>query len=278
MSETLLVVRAPSGLSGDMFLAGLSRLAGLDQTGLDALCASVNLPDLAGAISLVPRAVQSISGHGLEVRLPHVHEHRHLEDIRGIVAASSLTERAKELSLAAFGLLADAEAHVHGVTPDKVHFHEVGALDSILDVCLTCALFDRLSPDRFVCGPLPVCDGVVHCGHGVLSTPAPASLRLLEGLPVVGIESRGETLTPTALSLLKALGAQFGPWPAMVIERQERIYGSRVLPGVPNGAVFAWGTSHTLAVAAQPHGHHHHRHGDHHHGDDQHHGGDHHHD
>ena len=164
-----------------------------------------------------------------------------------IVAASGLTPRAKELSLAAFGLLAEAEAHVHGTTPDKIHFHEVGALDSILDVCLTCALFDRLSPDRFVCGPLPVCDGVVRCDHGLLATPAPASLRLLEGLPVVGIPSEGETLTPTAVSLLKALGAQFGPWPAMVIERQERIYGTRVLPGVSNGAMFVWGTAHDLA-------------------------------
>lgn len=247
MPESLLVVRAPSGLSGDMLLAGLARLARLDQDGLDALCASLKLPGLAGAASIERRSVQGIAGWGLRVTLPHAHEHRHLQDIEAIIKASGLTSRAKALSRRAFELLAEAEAHVHGISVAEVHFHEVGALDSILDVCAVCALFDLLSPARFVCSPLPVCDGTVRCAHGLLSAPAPATLKLLEGVPVYGVPSSGETLTPTAVCLLKALDASFGPWPAMVIEGQERVYGSRVLPGIPNGAIFIRGTSHCIS-------------------------------
>lgn len=247
MADTYLVVRAPSGLSGDMLLTGLARLSGTDQAGLDALCGDLGLPQLHGRARIVPRAVSGIAGWGLESEPPHDHAHRHLPDIERIIEESALPPRAKELSRAAFTLLAQAEASVHGIDASHVHFHEVGALDSIMDVCLSCALFDRLSPSRFICGPLPVCDGTVRCAHGLLSTPAPASLKLLEGVPVYGIDSSGETLTPTALTLLKTLGAQFGPWPPVVVERQERVYGSRVLPGVPNGAVFVWGSAHSLA-------------------------------
>lgn len=247
MADSLLVVRAPSGLSGDMMLTGLARLAGIGQEGLDDLCRAMALPELRGSIRIEPRGVQGIAGWGLSVSLPHSHEHRHLGDIEAIIERSALAPGAKEFARRAFSLLARAEAHVHGISPEAVHFHEVGALDSILDVCLCCALFERLSPDRFVCGPLPVCDGTVRCAHGLLSAPAPATLKLLEGVPVYGIPSSGETLTPTAVTLLKALGAEFGPWPSLVIERQERVYGSRVLPGVPNGASFVWGTAHDIA-------------------------------
>ncbi|MFZ5426448.1 MAG: LarC family nickel insertion protein [Thermodesulfobacteriota bacterium] len=247
MAEKLLVVRAPSGLSGDMMLTGLARLAGLDQAGLDCVCESLGLPELRGAAKVEPRTVDAIAGWGLSLDLPHSHEHRHLSDIEAIIAGSGLTPRARELAARAFRILAEAEAHVHATSPERIHFHEVGALDSILDVCASCAAFDMLSPDGFVCGPLPVCDGTVRCAHGLLSTPAPATLKLLEGVPVYGIASRGETLTPTALSLLKALDARFGAWPPVVIDRQERVFGSRVLPGVPNGAVFVLGRSHELA-------------------------------
>lgn len=244
MAERILVVRAPSGLSGDMLLTGLARLAGIDQEGLDRLCATLGLPELRGAAVLEVRNVQGIAGWGVRVSLPESNKHRRLADIEAIVAGGGLTERARDLALRTFGLLAETEARVHGINPGEVHFHEIGALDSILDICLVCALFDHISPDRLVCGPLPVCDGTVRCAHGLLAAPAPATLALLEGVPVYGVPSTGETLTPTAVALLKTLGAVFGPWPAMVIERQERAYGSRVLPGVPNGAIFVLGPEH----------------------------------
>lgn len=254
MTDRILVIRTPSGLSGDMLLTGLVRIAAVSQEELDRLVAELNIAELVGSARIVAKSVGSIAGWGLEVTLPHSHDHRHLGDIARIIEASDMTAKAKALALSAFTLLAGAEGAVHGIDPDQVHFHEVGALDSILDVCVCCALFDRLSPARFVCSPLPVCDGAVRCAHGLLPSPAPATLALLTGIPIYGIASEGETVTPTAASLLQALGAEFGPWPALVMERQERIYGGRILPGVPNGALFALGLPHSLALGERASG------------------------
>lgn len=255
MAERILVLRTPSGLSGDMLVAGLAGLAGLDAAGFADALAAVGLPELVGAAAVVPKNVDGIAGLGLRVTLPQAHEHRHLADIRAVIQAGGLAQSAKDAALRAFELLAEAEAAVHGASPEEVHFHEVGALDSILDVCLACELFARLAPDRFVCSPLPVCDGAVRCAHGLLATPAPAVLRLLAGIPVYGIESSGETVTPTAVAVLKALGATFGPWPALVLDRHVRAYGNRTVPGVPNGAVFALGRSFDRAAPDPGHGH-----------------------
>ena len=250
MAERLLVLRAPSGISGDMFVSGLATLCGLDDAALAAAVARVGLPELVGTARVVPRSLAGIAGVGLEVALPHVHEHRPLSRILAGIAASGLADAAKDLAARTFGLLAGAEAKVHGTSPEDVRFHEVGALDSILDVCLASELFTQLAPDRFVCSPLPVCDGVVRCAHGLLATPAPAVLHLIEGMPVYGIESTGETITPTAAALLRALNATFGPWPALVLERHVRAFGGRVLPDVPNGAVFALGRAFVTAETA----------------------------
>ncbi|QLA15972.1 LarC family nickel insertion protein [Desulfolutivibrio sulfoxidireducens] len=237
----ILVLRAPSGLSGDMFVAGLCRMAGLDAAAVEALVARLGVPQLAGALRVVPRSVSGISGYGCEIRLPHVHRHATMADIRELIGKSGMSRRGGELALAAFEELARAEAAVHGVAVEAVAFHEVGALDSILDVCLSAELFALIGPSRFVCGPLPVSDGVVACAHGLLSTPAPATLALLEGMPVYGIPGAGETVTPTAAALLRAFQVEFGDWPAMVLTRQARAFGTRIIPGVPNGAVFALG-------------------------------------
>ena len=243
MAERVLVLRTPSGISGDMFVSGLAGLCGLDAPGFGEVLSRLGLAELSEAARVVPRSLEGIAGVGLAVSLPQSHEHRHLSDILAIIADNAMAEPAKDLAAKTFRLLAEAEAKVHGSSPEDVHFHEVGALDSLLDVCVACELFVRLAPARFVCSPLPVCDGTVRCAHGTLATPAPAVLYLLTGMPVYGIPSSGETVTPTAAALLGALGATFGPWPAMVLERHVRAYGSRVLPGVPNGAVFSLGTA-----------------------------------
>ncbi len=125
---------------------------------------------------------------------------------------------------------------MHEKRPEDIHFHEVGALDSILDICLTCELFTRLAPSRFVVSSLPIADGSVVCAHGVIPVPAPAVLELLEGIPVRPFPAEGETVTPTA-------AAHFGPWPAMLVRKTALVYGTRVFPNVPNGAVFACGTA-----------------------------------
>ncbi len=244
LSGRILVLRPQSGISGDMFLAGLAFLCGAGQTELDQLCADLGLTELKGAAQLAEKSVNQILGLHCRVTLPHEHAHRSLADILRIIADSPLAAkepRAAELASKTFELLAQAEGAVHGKPAAEVTFHEVGALDSILDICLACALFSRLAPDHFICGPLPLCDGQISCAHGLIPSPAPAVLRLLEGCAVRGLDCRGELVTPTGLALLKAFGATFGPWPQIVVSRQTLVYGNKEFPNIPNGAIFALG-------------------------------------
>ena len=238
--ETVLTIRAHSGLSGDIFLAGMLRMTECSAEDTERLLSAI-MPELAGSLRLTRRQVNHVGGWHAEVSLPRQHAHRTLTDITKLVAENGMNEAARRLATETFALLARAEAAVHGKKPEEVHFHEVGALDSILDICMSCELFVRLAPSRLVVSPLPVADGSVRCAHGVIPVPAPAVLELMEGVPVRPFPGEGETVTPTAMALLRVLGAEFGPWPAMRVERRALIYGTRVFPGAPTGAVFAWG-------------------------------------
>ncbi len=238
--ETVLTVRAHSGLSGDMLVAGLMRVAGPSDEEIDRLLAAI-LPELTGTLRLTKRKVNQVTGWTATVALPEEHQHRSLRDICTVISQSGLTDQAKQLATDAFTLLARAEAAVHDKNPEEVHFHEVGALDSILDICLAAELFTRLAPGRFVVSPLPLADGHVTCAHGVLPVPAPAVLELLEGVSVCRFPGNGETITPTAIALLRAFGAIFGGWPDMRVERRALVYGSHDFPSAPNGAIFAFG-------------------------------------
>jgi pyridinium-3,5-bisthiocarboxylic acid mononucleotide nickel chelatase len=244
----VVVIRPTSGLSGDMTLAGLACLAGADSGQLGAIAALIGLPQ--DCVALERRAVNDIFGWGCRVTLPETTARRTWADIRALIAESGLSTKGKQLAETTFALLAEAEGRVHGIAPGQVHFHEIGALDSILDICLCAEIFARLAPSRLVCGPLPLCDGTVKCEHGLLPAPAPAVLELLQGVPVRGIASEGETVTPTAIALLKGLGAEFAAWPDITVERTALVYGGRVLPGIPNGALFALGRT----AAVQPPG------------------------
>ena len=237
----ILTIRANSGLSGDILLAGLLRITETGEAETNRLLSAI-LPELTGTVHLTKRLVNHISGWFAEVRLPHQHEHRKLLDITTLIAASGMDDTAKHFATSTFILLAKAEAAVHGKKPEDIHFHEVGALDSILDICMSCELFTHLSPTRFVVSPLPLADGSVTCAHGIIPVPAPAVLELLEGIPVRPFSGEGETVTPTAVALLRSLGATFGPWPAMRVEKQALVYGSRVFENAPNGAIFACGS------------------------------------
>ena len=248
MAAELLVIRTPSGLSGDMMLTGLARLLDLSAADLDERCQRIEVPALQGVLSIAPRFVSGIGGWTAQVSLPHEHAHRGLGEIVQIIERSRLQDRARAVALAAFDRLAQVEGEIHGIAPDQVEFHEVGALDSILDICMVAELHAELGSPAVHCSPLPVCDGVVHCQHGLLATPAPATLRMLEGVPIYGISAACETVTPTALALLHALQTTFGGWPALTVRRTARAYGARVIPGVPNGALFAFGP----AAAAAP--------------------------
>jgi uncharacterized protein (DUF111 family) len=239
--DVILTVRALSGLSGDMMLGGLAALAGVGDEELGRAVAALHIPVPENCVRLETRSVNGATGIGCRIELPHEHAHRTFKDVEALIAASAMPDDAKALSLRAFILLAAAEGAVHGQAPETVTFHEVGALDSILDACLCCRLFTRLGPARFVCSPLPLADGCIRCAHGLLPSPAPAVLRMLEGIEVRGFPGAGETVTPTAVSLLKAFDADFGPWPEMTVQKTVISYGSRVFPDVPNGALWALG-------------------------------------
>jgi uncharacterized protein (DUF111 family) len=230
-----------------MILAGLALINEASQEDLDALTAELDMDVLTGACSLERRSVNHIAGWGCRIRLPREHAHRDMRAITDIIEKSAMAPQAASLALATFSLLANAEGAVHGLAPHDVVFHEVGALDSILDICLACSLFVRLAPSRFVCSPLPLADGGVHCAHGWLPTPAPAVLELLQDIPVCGFSGRGETVTPTAIALLRGMGALFGAWPSMRIERRALVYGSHEFSDAPNGAIWAFGP-HSLRI------------------------------
>lgn len=249
----VVTIRSHSGLSGDILFSGLAVLL-LKESGIEPgseearlwiseLCTGI-MPQLADCaqLNLVERA--GINGWSLNLNLAISHEHRNLTDIRKIAEASRLSPEAKNLGLEAFELLAKCEAEVHNRSIEEVHFHEVGALDSILDIFGVCELYCRLGFPLLSASPLPVADGSVNCAHGVLPVPAPAALKLLEGFPVRPFEGAldsGELLTPTALALLHALHVSFGTWPAFIVEETALIYGKKSFPNAPNGTVFVLG-------------------------------------
>lgn len=240
--KKVLTIRSHSGLSGDMFLCGLIRTLGLSSQETDNILNGI-FPALKGSVQLVKKEVNHIAGWHCSVQLPHEHQHRNLDDVLKIISQAQLSEKAKSYAVSAFSFVAEAEAAVHSLNMEEVHFHEVGALDSILDICFTCELFARLNPDYFVVSPLPIADGVIHCAHGAIPSPAPAVQAMLPGIPVRALGAEGETVTPTALALLKAFNPTFGGWPMIVVEKINTVYGTYIYPGVPNGAVFVYGTS-----------------------------------
>ena len=159
--------------------------------------------------------------------------HRHLKHVLAILDGSSLEAEVKERAAALFRRLAEAEAAVHGTTPEKVHFHEVGALDSIVDIVGGVLALRWLSPARFVASPLNVGTGTVTMSHGTFPVPPPATARLVEGAPVYGA-GEGELLTPTGALLITAHASEYGPLPLMRVERTGHGAGGRDTKGRPN--------------------------------------------
>src|ERR1700722_9253260 len=158
-------------------------------------------------------------GHGHKHEHPgHHHEHEHgrtLAQIRNLLMSADLTQRARDLSLNAFSLLAEAEGHIHGVPPEQVHFHEVGAVDAIVDIACCAAAADALDLDKWYCSPVNVGSGFVNCAHGRFPVPAPATAELLKDAPVYSAHVEMELVTPTGAALLRALDCRFESTPVM---------------------------------------------------------------
>ena len=157
--------------------------------------------------------------HDHEHHHEHPHVHAGLNDICGILENLPLPETVKENAKAVYASIAKAESEVHGTTVTEVHFHEVGALDAVVDVAGVCLLMELLKPDRVLCSPVHVGSGMVKCAHGLLPVPAPATAKLLSGVPIYGGSIRGELCTPTGAALLRHFASEFGPIPLMTLRK-----------------------------------------------------------
>jgi uncharacterized protein (TIGR00299 family) protein len=180
---------------------------------------------------------------------------RHWHEIRARIedagATNTLSKQATTLALEAFGAIAQAEATVHGCEIERVHFHEVGAADSIIDICGSSFLFDRLSPEAVFATPLALGFGSFTCSHGELPVPAPATARLVEGLPVYAGIYEGELTTPTGAALARTFVSAFTPLPCVIPQAVGYGAGTRTIPGAPNVVRVHAGTRSSLAGLAE---------------------------
>ena len=229
---SLALVDCPTGLAGNMLLAALFDL-GLPQAAVDAPLAALGLAG-AYAIDLEERRSGGLRGLHLAVRgLEAEPPHRHWAELKTTIAGAALEPQLKQRVLAVFGLLAEAEAQVHGQPAERVHFHEVGAIDALVDVVGVCAGLAHFGITQLVCASPPAGHGTVQTAHGLLPLPAPAVLELarLKGIPLASSEGfpAGELTTPTGLALMAALADRFGLAPALVPQAVGIGLGSRQL-------------------------------------------------
>ncbi|MFH0938421.1 MAG: nickel pincer cofactor biosynthesis protein LarC [Planctomycetota bacterium] len=236
-----------SGISGDMFIGALLDL-GLDLTQLRSELAKLDISDYQLSSKRVMRDKLSSVKFDVAIEIKahehsssetthhhHAHEHRTFADIRQLIEHSALSNRVKIASLKVFQKLAEAEGLIHGKPPEQVAFHEVGALDSIVDIVGVCVGLEILQVDEVWCGPVALgSGGFVKCAHGLLPIPAPATLELMKGIPIRQTLVEQELTTPTGAALLAALVSRFCPLPAMTISRIGYGAGQREAQAVPN--------------------------------------------
>jgi len=164
----------------------------------------------------------------------HVHPHRGLTEIRKIISAAAISESAKETAIRIFEALGAAEAKIHSVPVESIHFHEVGAADAIVDIVCAAVGAEDLGVDEIVCSRLNVGGGTVKCAHGTFPVPAPATVELLKGVPVYSSGVEAELVTPTGAAIARTLATRFSAFPEMKIEKSAYGAGSRNFPGHPN--------------------------------------------
>jgi uncharacterized protein (TIGR00299 family) protein len=267
VSSRILYLDAAAGVSGDMFVGALidagadaqvvrDHVAGLGVEGLDVRVTRVKRGGLVGTKFDVvdpetgrnvdePEAFPATRGHGHhhDHDNDHTHgqghhgrrqqPHRGLGDVRRIIRRSALPASVAEDAVAVFELLGRAEATVHGVDPDQVHFHEVGALDAIADIVAAASAFHQLGVDEAWCSPVHVGCGTVRCAHGVLPVPAPATAEILKGVPVYSDGVQGELCTPTGAALVRHFCRGFRAMPPLVVDTVGYGAGTKDF-GIPN--------------------------------------------
>ncbi|MEM7794452.1 MAG: nickel pincer cofactor biosynthesis protein LarC [Cyanobacteria bacterium P01_C01_bin.118] len=265
--EKIAYFDCPTGIAGNMCL-GAILAAGMPQEALLAQLNGLGIEDEYDfTVAQVRRQEQAATA--VTIKLKRAHGHRHLPDIETLIQQANLPAQVVDWSLAIFRELAAAEAAVHGIPADQVHFHEVGATDALIDVVGTCLGLHWLGVDRIVCSPLPVGGGTIKAAHGRLPVPAPAVLELLRRAQasIYSNDINRELVTPTGAAIATTLSQSFGPPPAMTLHQVGLGAGSHDLP-IPNILRLWLGTapldtphshqhSHTYggAQATHPHAH-----------------------
>jgi pyridinium-3,5-bisthiocarboxylic acid mononucleotide nickel chelatase len=220
-----------SGISGDMLLGALLDV-GLP---LDWLCNELRkMPVGAYQVDVHSVMRSGLTGTQLTFRIPAEQPHRHLHQIEEMLGTSALPEAVRERARRIFNRLAEVEGKLHDLPPSKVHFHEVGAVDAILDITGACLGLERLGCKELVCSPLNLGGGRVEAAHGSLPVPAPATAELLRGIPVYSSGVEAELVTPTGAAIVAEFASAFGPLPPMKIEKIGYGAGSLDIKGHPN--------------------------------------------
>jgi len=231
LSGDILFIEPNSGASGDMLLGALLDL-GFD---FEELREKLGLLPLDGyKISAKKCDRSGIQATKFDVEAGHEHHHRHFADIRAMIEESRLSPWVKEKSVEAFRHLAEAEGKIHGRPADHVHFHEVGAVDSIIDIVGTMIAMEPFRSMRVVSSAVNVGQGTLECQHGTYPVPGPAAEALLRGAPTFTNSVTGELTTPTGATLLRTLAGEFGPRPAMAVAATGYGAGTRETPGNAN--------------------------------------------
>ena len=229
--EKVLYIDCFSGISGDMMLGALVDL-GVDFNFLKEELKKIKIAGFEMECTKVKKS--GISASKFEVKVTGSQPHRSYSDIKALITDSTISQRSKETALAIFESIALAEATVHGVDRDNVHFHEVGAVDSIIDIVGTSIAITKLAPDKIISADIPLGTGFVQTMHGMLPVPAPATLEILKNLPVYAGDFDFEVTTPTGASIVKTLASGFGGIPPMKINCIGFGSGSIEAKGKPN--------------------------------------------
>ena len=222
-----------SGAAGDMIVASLID-AGADEQALREGLSSLAVAGYTLKIEKIRKQGFAATRFLVELDSTAPQPHRHLADVVEIIRSGNLPDRVRQNSIEVFERLAKAEAQVHGTTVDKVHFHEVGAVDAIVDVVGAMLALQTLGVERVVCSAIPVGSGTVKCAHGVMPIPAPATAELLRGVPLAETNETGELITPTGAAVLTTLAGDFGSLPAMSVSAIGYGAGTRDGAAVPN--------------------------------------------
>jgi pyridinium-3,5-bisthiocarboxylic acid mononucleotide nickel chelatase len=220
-----------SGISGDMTLSALID-AGADFQAIQAAIESLGIGDIRVTYSNTMR--KGFRGKLLAIDHPPEHAHRSLRDVHAIIRRGRLTNSAKDLAMRFFERIARAEAKVHGTTIDRVEFHEVGAIDSIVDMVGVAVAWDSLGVARAYSSAIPTGTGQIRIAHGFVNVPAPATAELLVGVPIAPSQVTLELTTPTGAAIITELAVEFGPMPSMQVGRIGYGAGSKELPDRPN--------------------------------------------